>query len=109
MNANEQPDRYTKWRTLIDEQEKSGLSQSEFCRQHNIVFSQFCYYRGILKANDHSRSKKPELFSPVQFKKSETKLSDEIKIILPNGFQCHLPVSIDSLQLKKLMEVLLSC
>src|SRR5579883_1814193 len=109
MNAIEQSDRHTKWRTLIDEQEKSGLSQSEFCRQHNIVFSQFGYYRGILKANNRTPSKKTELFSPVQFKKSETKLSDEIKIILPNGFQCYLPVSIDSLHMKKLMEVLLSC
>ncbi|HVY53741.1 MAG TPA: hypothetical protein VHA13_04405, partial [Gammaproteobacteria bacterium] len=98
----------TKWQALIEEQEKSGLSQSEFCRQRDIVLSQFSYYRGLLKANNRVQSRKQELFSSVQLKKLETK-SDEIKIVLPNGFQCHVPASIDTTQIKKLMETLLSC
>jgi hypothetical protein len=45
----------------------------------------------------------------VQIKKPEPAAISEIKIFLPNGFSCVIPSAIDSLQLKRLMEVLLSC
>jgi hypothetical protein len=109
MNVSEEPGRYSKWQALVEEQEKSGLSQTEYCKQHNIVISQFGYYRGLLKAKERAQSRKPGLFSSVRIKKSETKISDEIKIVLPNGFQCYLPASIDAVQIKRLMEALLSC
>ncbi len=109
MNVTKKSANHAKWQSLIDEQEKSGLSQAEFCKQQNIAIAQFGYYRGLLKAKDQAKLKKPELFSPVQIKKQDTKSSDEIKIVLPNGFQCYFPASIDSIQIKRLMEALLSC
>jgi hypothetical protein len=109
MNVNEQSTRHAKWQALVEEQEKSGVSQTEFCKQHNIAFSQFGYYRGLLKAKTHPKPKQPPLFSPVQIQKVSTKISEEIKIILPNGFQCYLPASIEITQIKRLMEALLSC
>ena|SRR5579871_1061122 len=109
MNVTKKSANHAKWQSLIDEQEKSGLSQAEFCKQQNIAIAQFGYYRGLLKAKDQAKLKKPELFSTVQIKKQDTKSSDEIKIVLPNGFQCYFPASIDSIQIKRLMEALLSC
>ncbi len=38
-----------KWKILIEEQEQSGLSQINFCKQKNLSSAQFGYYRGILK------------------------------------------------------------
>jgi len=100
---------HAKWQSLIEEQEKSGLSQAEFCKKRNIAIAQFGYYRGLLKSKDQSKLRKPEVFSPIQIKKQDIKSSDEIKIVLPNGFQCYFPSSIDSMQIKRLMEALLSC
>ena len=109
MNIIDQSGRHAKWQVLVEDQEKSGLSQTEFCKQHNLAVSQFGYHRRSLKARERVQSAKPELFSAVQIKKPETKMSDEIKIVLPNGFQCYLPASIDSMQIRRLMEALLSC
>jgi|SRR5579872_2377596 len=109
MNIAKKSENRVKWQSLIEEQEKSGLSQAEFCKQRNITMAQFGYYRGLLKAKDQAKLKKPELFSPVQIKKEDTKLSGKIKIVLPNGFQCYFPASVDSMQIKRLMEALLSC
>ncbi len=109
MNVNKHPERYAKWKALVEEQEKSGASQTEFCKRHNIAVSQFGYYRGLLKAKERVGSRSSQLFSPVQIKKPETKISDEIKIILPNGFQCYLSTLMDVTQIKRLMEALLSC
>ena len=56
MSTYDKAARLEKWRTLVNEHEKSGLSQKDFCKQKNIVLSQFVYYRGQLKAKIHSGS-----------------------------------------------------
>ncbi len=109
MNKDIKSENRVKWQSLIEEQEKSGLSQAEFCKQRNITIAQFGYYRGLLKTKDQSKLRKPEVFSPIEIKKQDPKLSNEIKVVLPNGFQCYFPASVDSMQIKRLMEALLSC
>jgi hypothetical protein len=110
MDAAENHDQYVKWEELIEEQEKSGLSQIEFCKQRNLKASQFGYYRGVIKSKDKIKTnqKNQQLFSAVQIKKPDLTAS-EIKIILPNGFQCVIPSAMDTAQLKKIMGALLSC
>lgn len=108
MSVVEKIDPHFKWKVLIAEHEKSGLSQVEFCKERNIKLSHFGYYRSIIKSKNHANTNS-KLFSAVQIKKPELNLSAEIKIILPNGFQCMIPSAIDSLQLKRIMEALLSC
>lgn len=108
MDSPEKIDRYAKWKELIAEQEKSGLSQLEFCRQRNLVSSKFGYYRSVIKSQDKVNANQ-KLFSAVQIKKPEQNASSEIRIILPNGFQCFIPAAMDTLRVKHLMEALLSC
>lgn len=108
MNSNEKDDRYAAWKELVADHEKSGLSQTEFCKQHNLILSKFGYYRSVIKSQNKVITNQ-KLFSSVQIKKSELNTSAEIKIILPNGFQCFIPCVMDSLQLKRVMEALLSC
>lgn len=108
MDSSEKFDRYAKWKELVTEHEKSGLSQTEFCKQRDLVPSKFGYYRSVIKSQNKANTKQ-KLFSEIKIKKSELNLSSEIKIILPNGFQCMIPSAIDSLQLKRIMEALLSC
>lgn len=111
MDAAENHDQYAKWKELIEEQEKGGFSQIEFCKQRNLKASQFGYYRGVIKSKDKIKTiqNNQQLFSAVQIKNPESNKLSEIKIILPNGFQCVIPSTMDAVQLRKIMEALLSC
>src|SRR5688500_313547 len=98
-----------RWQELIKAYAKSGLSQKEFCRQHQLVLSQFAYYHSLLKID---KENKPETLSnivTVKFNKNEPSVSTEVRIVLPNGFQCYLPAHLDAVQIKQLLSVLLSC
>ncbi len=44
MNKDDKETRHAKWRALVEEQQRSELSQTDFCEQHGIVLSQFTYY-----------------------------------------------------------------
>ena len=109
MNLAEQSDRREKWRELVDKQEQSGLTQAEYCKQNNLSTPQFTYYRGLIKASGRIPSQKLKAFTPVKINKTEPIASADIRIMLPNGFQCFIPCSVDAHHVKRLMEVLLSC
>jgi hypothetical protein len=108
MNMSEQTANRAKWQLLVEEQEKSGQTQTEFCKQRNVSAVKFSYYRNIFKIKNKALPQE-NLFSAIQIKKPELKVSAEIKIVLPNGFQCFIPDSTDVAQVKRLMEALLSC
>lgn len=109
MNQSKKAIRDTKWQSLVEEQEKSGLSQTKFCKQKNIVLSQFTYYRGLIKAKVQSDVVNSKSFTPIQINKNASSISADVRIVLPNGFQCFIPCHIDVLSIKRLVEVLLSC
>lgn len=109
MNIQTKMERCAKWQSLIEGHEKSGLSQKEFCQVHDLVLSQFVYYRSKLKTKECDRAKAAELFSPIQIKKDKRNSTIEVKIILPNGFQCFVSSLIEYSHLKSMIEVLLSC
>jgi len=97
------------WINLIAEQEKSGLTQREFCNQRGLVLSQFVYHRCSKNKKKTTQSFKPE-FKPVKVvSKGPSSISGDIRLSLPNGFQCSFPCSLDAIQVKRLVEVLLSC
>lgn len=100
-----QPD----WKALIAEQEISGLSQREFCRQRDLVLSQFVYYRHSSRKKDKTINPEPSL-KPVRLTGNESSaISGDIRLSLPNGFQCSFPCTIETNQIRRLVEVLLSC
>ena len=107
-------DRHAKWYELIEQQEKSGLSQTEFCKLHDLSKSNFVYYKGVIKSKsvieEHKiKGELSPVFSAVQIKRPESNAASDIKIILPNGFQCFISSALDMSQVKRLMEALLSC
>ena len=103
MNKEEQESRYKKWRDLINEQEASGLTQGEFCKERNVSSAQLSYYRGILKPKQAHVG----TFAPVSIK--QTPSVKDIRITLTNGFQCIFPSDLNALQIKEWIMVLLSC
>jgi len=108
MSIIKNSDQNIQWEELISNQKKSGLPQKEFCKLHNITLAQLGYHRGLIKSKERVK-KNQKLFSEVQIKQPVLNVTSEIKIILPNGFQCFIPSTIDILQVKRLMEALLSC
>ena|SRR5581483_3636683 len=108
MDKSPQEARHEKWRSLVEAHQKSGLSQKEFCKREGRVFSQFGYYRGLFKKSESVRS--TPSFSPVRItEKDPGKISGDIRISLPNGFQCVFPCHIDASRIRQVLEALLSC
>lgn len=103
----EQQSKREKWNVLIAEYEKSGLSQVAFCKQHDVSSAQFGYYRGLLKSKKQDSKKIANAFVPVKINQ-QTAVS-EIRLTLPNGFQCTFPTETDTSRMKELIGVLLSC
>jgi hypothetical protein len=109
VKNSDQEKRYNRWLSLIEEQEKSGLTQKQFCEQHKLVLSQFVYYRLELKKKEKAPALKPPNFAPVQIQENKNNTATNIRVLLPNGMQCVLPSHMDVRQVKQWVEVLLSC
>jgi hypothetical protein len=108
MHELTQKEKQQQWKNIIEEYEQSGLTQKLFSQQKNISLAQFSYYRGILKPKPNVN----EIDSPGSFAEVKIKtppLDKEIRVNLPNGFQCIFYATIDSAYLKKFIEVMLSC
>jgi len=109
MQKENSEQRYARWRQLVEEQNKSGMTQKIFCNQHNISLSQFIYYNCLFKNKDNLPVKKSPSFAPVKISDKNNMTSGEIKLSLPNGFQFTFPSDLDVIQIKRLIEVLLTC
>ena len=110
MNQTSQEIRQNDWAALVAEQEISGISQKEFCNQHSLVLAQFVYYRCRLKNKEKEAKISQPSFKPVKVVcKEAAQTTGDIRLSLPNGFQFSFPCHLDSAQVKRLVEVLLSC
>lgn len=109
MKNDEQNLRREKWAKLVDDYEKSDMTQKAFCEQHQLSLPQLVYYYSQFKPKKNLLKNKPT-FTQVKIATQEKNVSTgEIKLSLPNGFQCSFPSLIDISQVKRLIEVLLSC
>lgn len=106
-NENKQQ-RRDKWRMIVEEYLQSGMSQKAFSEQHGLSLPQLVYYYGQFKASKATTS--CASFVPVKLtEQAKTTVTSEIKLSLPNGFQFSFPSHTDTIQIKRLVEVLLSC
>ena len=97
------------WEALITAQEESDLTQQAFCKQHDIVLTSFVYHRGRIKKKNKNAKQSKFPFSSVRVSKKEEIATGDIRLSLPNGFQCAFSAQLEAVQIKRLMEVLLSC
>ena len=74
-----------------------------------ITVGQLGYHKGLIKGKSAINKKKASLFSAVQIQKPEIKTVSEVKVLLPNGFQCLFPSTADPSHIKLLVKALLSC
>ena len=109
MQQNSENKSQIDWTSLIADQEKSGLSQSEFCIQRGLVLTQFVYHRCSKNKIKATQAAVPVLKPVKVVSKEPSAASGDIRLSLPNGFQCSFSCCIDAIQIKRLVEVLLSC
>ena len=74
------------WKQHFEDCKTSGLSQSEYCKRHNVVESQFYYWKkqlGFTRPQSKvMKIKKPSQFIPVQV---SSRYQSGIIIRLQNG------------------------
>jgi hypothetical protein len=95
-----------KWKKIIEDQEKSSLSQEAFCKANNLPYTSFIYYRGIFRRKQQP-NKSSGAFAPITVAKAVS--VNEICLTLPNGFQCTFPTDLESSRIKELVGIFLSC
>jgi len=105
--ATHDPHVVVRWRTLIADWQRSGLSVTAFCRARNVNKSGFYRWQNILNELDHPSTtitQLPDLvphspsFVPVRV------IPDAlVEVILPSGLQLRVPLSADAQQLARLV------
>lgn len=111
MKNESRKERSAQWRLQIEEQQKSGLSQKEFCHKNGLALSKFIYHLGVIKKKDAPKEKDRASFFPVKIGSKETAASmlGKIRVSLPNGLQCSFPSDLDASRIRQWVEVLLTC
>lgn len=108
MHDDEKQQRRNKWHRIVEEYLQSGISQKAFCEQRGLSLPQLVYYYGKFKISNSPTASAS--FVPVKVAlQDKASAPSEIKLSLPNGFQCCFPSHTDATQIKRLIEVLLSC
>ena len=96
------------WLSHINACNESGINQAAYCRQQNISYSNFKYWRGILLKENAP----PELekFVAVKLDKLKPCLSESvpraIQIKLVSGNIIYVPTTLSMLQIGELIRVL---
>lgn len=91
------PRQTERWQSHFDAWQASGLSQAAYCREHELVYCQFTYWKQKL-SQGASPATRPErsAFVPVEVVASQA--TADLTLHLPNGItldgigegNCHL-------------------
>lgn len=76
-------DKSAYWQQHIESWKKNGLSQRDYCKQHELTFSSFGYWRNRLKASDTTASK----LIPVSVSRPAS-----VNIYLSSGIRIEAPL-----------------
>jgi hypothetical protein len=100
------------WEQIQAEWKRSGLSQPAFCRERDIEYSTFVYWRTKLKENNKLPSKsEPVSFAEIKINpinpiKPTVVSPSEIKLRLPNGVMVCIEKNAELAQLREILLLL---
>ena len=118
--ANHDPQRLAHWRTVIDEQARSGLTIQTFCQQRTICKSGFHRWKAILLALDSGTPASSQAQPKPLPKSSDTPRSAAflpvrvvpdtlVELTLTNGVQLKLPLHSNVEQVARLVKAVAAC
>tara|TARA_B100001964_G_scaffold240882_1_gene311864 strand:- start:2060 stop:2392 length:333 start_codon:yes stop_codon:yes gene_type:complete len=101
------------WFSLVDDYEKSGLSQRQYCQDNDLPFGKFRYYLTKFREKTPKtipfNDSTPANFETVtiQYTRTEEKQSLAVTINLPNKIICDikLPSSLLGVFLKEMVAI----
>lgn len=98
------------WKNLIAEKKQSGLMLKDFCKEKNIKPAQYYYYHALInRSNKFTIKKETSQITPIKIINSSLQEQSVIRFVLPNSLQCFLPRNMPLLEIKAMLEVLMSC
>ena len=76
-------DKSAYWQQHFTDWRQSGLSQRDYCKQHELTFSSFGYWRKLLKTNESASGK----LIPVSVSRPPL-----VNVYLPSGVRIETPL-----------------
>jgi len=83
-----QEDKQAHWAAHVEGWEQSELTQPNYCKQKNISYAQFGYWRTRLNRTARPETQPGAKFSPV---KITAPLSSTVNLYLPEGIRLDVP------------------
>lgn len=97
---------HAQWRTLFIEHERSKLTASEFCRQHNINQSHFSTRKRQLRIKDKTQSDQRAFIKLKAPYKPIVSATDDVMVLIHQRTQLKLSSNVDAQWLAQLMQAL---
>jgi len=97
------------WRGVIEEWERSGVSQAEFCRQRRVSLSSLRWWRWSLKKRDRRETRPtflPIRVVPGPLERTPERESDGFEVLLRQGYCVRVPRNFEAESLLRLLGVL---
>jgi hypothetical protein len=98
----------TDGQALVAEFNKSGLKPGQFCRQKNIAYHIFQYWRDRCKMLNEPKIVNEAKFLPINLVRPTPK-SAAIKITINTKITIELANEVNLMQFKKVLEVCMAC
>jgi hypothetical protein len=113
---NYDPQRLAHWRTVIDEQARSGLTIKAFCLQRHIHTSGFHHWKSVLRSLDSGipvqpHDQPPSSDTPVSSAFVPVRVVPDtlVELTLANGVQLKLPLHSNVEQVARLVKAVAAC
>lgn len=97
------------WKERIGDWQESGLSQSEYCRRHNLKFHQFVYWRRKYAPAPVSTDQTEIVELPFGLRAASglsTEARSSIRLALGNGYRIEVERDFDPIALRQLIHLL---
>ncbi|WP_318452395.1 IS66 family insertion sequence element accessory protein TnpA [Photobacterium leiognathi] len=95
-----QVEKHQHWINIISNQQESGLSVPQFCKQHDINYATFHYWLKKLQQTDEE-----QIIHQVIMNDS-LPLESVVVVHLPNGLKVELPTSLSLAQIQTWLKAL---
>lgn len=93
-----------RWQSIIDDWQQSGLSQSQYCRQHSINVNRFYAWKHLLKTRLMPASQEGRgVFLPVMMESVEPN-TDPLLLIRVHGVEIEISHQTDPALLQKAVQ-----
>jgi len=102
------PAKEQRWRQMIDQWHRSGLSVRAFCQQQHLAIPSFYAWRRTLRRRDGGVSpvRPPVTFLPVHVRPDEPDAPPPLELVLANGRRLRIPPGYDDAHLRQLLRAL---